>query len=70
MDQSLNFNRALVEKYDRPGSRYTSYPTAPQFLQAFAMDDYQNAVAASNQAVAPKALSLHIHILFCLSLCL
>jgi oxygen-independent coproporphyrinogen-3 oxidase len=69
MDQSLNFNRALVEKYDRPGPRYTSYPTAPQFHQAFAMDDYQSAVAASNRAVAPRSLSLYIHIPFCQSLC-
>ena len=69
MDQSLSFNRALVEKYDRPGPRYTSYPTAPQFHQAFAMDDYHAAAQASNQAAAPKALSLYIHIPFCKSLC-
>ena len=69
MDQSLSFNRALVEKYDRPGPRYTSYPTAPQFHQAFAMDDYHAAAQASNQAAVPKALSLYIHIPFCKSLC-
>ena len=69
MDQSLSFNRALVEKYDRPGPRYTSYPTAPQFHQAFALDDYHAAAQASNQAAAPKALSLYIHIPFCKSLC-
>lgn len=69
MDQSLSFNRALVEKYDRPGPRYTSYPTAPQFHQAFAMDDYHAAAKASNQAAVPKALSLYIHIPFCKSLC-
>ncbi|MEX6503663.1 oxygen-independent coproporphyrinogen III oxidase [Pseudomonas zhanjiangensis] len=69
MAQSLSFNRALVEKYDRPGPRYTSYPTAPQFHQAFAMDDYCSAAAASNQAPQPKPLSLYIHIPFCQSLC-
>lgn len=69
MAQSLSFNRALVEKYDRPGPRYTSYPTAPQFHQAFAMDDYRSAAAASNQAPLPKPLSLYIHIPFCQSLC-
>ena len=69
VDQSLSFNRALVEKYDRPGPRYTSYPTAPQFHQAFALDDYQAAARASNQAALPKALSLYIHIPFCKSLC-
>lgn len=69
MAQSLSFNRALVEKYDRPGPRYTSYPTAPQFHQAFAMDDYRSAAEASNQAPQPKPLSLYIHIPFCQSLC-
>ena len=65
----MTFNRALVEKYDRPGPRYTSYPTAPQFHEAFAEDDYFQAAAASNQAPAPKPLSVYIHIPFCQSLC-
>ncbi len=68
MDSTLTFNRALVEKYDRPGPRYTSYPTAPQFHQAFAEDDYKRAAALSNQAPA-KPLSIYIHIPFCKSLC-
>ena len=69
MDHTLNFNRALVEKYDRPGPRYTSYPTAPQFHSAFAVDDYQSAARASNRVAAPKSLSVYIHIPFCKSLC-
>ena len=69
MPPSLYFNRALVEKYDRPGPRYTSYPTAPQFHQAFAVDDYHAAAQASNQGTEPKSLSLYIHIPFCQSLC-
>ena len=68
MDSTLTFNRALAEKYDRPGPRYTSYPTAPQFHQAFAEDDYKRAAALSNQAPA-KPLSIYIHIPFCKSLC-
>jgi oxygen-independent coproporphyrinogen-3 oxidase len=69
MDQTPSFNRALVEKYDRPGPRYTSYPTAPQFHQAFAIDDYRSAAKESNEAPAPKPLSVYIHIPFCKSLC-
>ena len=69
MDQTPSFNRALVEKYDRPGPRYTSYPTAPQFHQAFAVDDYKNAARQSNEATPPKPLSVYIHIPFCKSLC-
>ena len=63
------FDRALVEKYDRPGPRYTSYPTAPQFHSAFAMDDYQAAATRSNQGAQVKPLSIYIHIPFCKSLC-
>lgn len=69
MTPSFDFNRALVEKYDRPGPRYTSYPTAPQFHQAFAVDDYHRAVTDSNLAPVPKPLSVYIHIPFCKSLC-
>src|SRR5690606_28211932 len=69
MTTSFEFNRALVEKYDRPGPRYTSYPTAPQFHQAFAVDDYQRAASDSNLAAVPKSLSVYIHIPFCKSLC-
>ena len=69
MTTSFDFNRALVEKYDLPGPRYTSYPTAPQFHQAFAVDDYQRAASDSNQATTPKSLSVYIHIPFCKSLC-
>ncbi len=69
MTRSFDFNRALVQKYDLPGPRYTSYPTAPQFHQAFAVDDYQQAAASSNRVATPKPLSLYIHIPFCKSLC-
>ncbi|EXF46680.1 oxygen-independent coproporphyrinogen III oxidase [Pseudomonas sp. BAY1663] len=69
MEQLPSFDRALVEKYDRPGPRYTSYPTAPQFHQAFAVDDYKAAARASNEATPPKPLSVYIHIPFCKSLC-
>lgn len=68
MSESMSFNRALVEKYDRPGPRYTSYPTAPQFHGAFAADDYRQAARSSNRAPA-KPLSVYIHIPFCKSLC-
>ena len=68
MDQLPSFNRALVEKYDRPGPRYTSYPTAPQFHQAFAEDDYRAALRAAIRRSRPP-LSVYIHIPFCKSLC-
>ncbi|MGO2132895.1 MAG: oxygen-independent coproporphyrinogen III oxidase [Halomonas sp.] len=69
MRDTLPFIRPLVEKYDRPGPRYTSYPTAPQFQAAFAEDDYRAAAKRSNQATPPKPLSAYVHIPFCESLC-
>nr|WP_163501102.1 oxygen-independent coproporphyrinogen III oxidase [Halomonas socia] len=69
MHDDLLFDRPLVEKYDRPGPRYTSYPTAPQFHAAFAEDDYRTAAERSNHAETPKPLSVYVHIPFCKSLC-
>ncbi len=69
MRDHLPFDRHLVEKYDRPGPRYTSYPTAPQFHAAFAEDDYRAAAERSNRAASPKPLSAYVHIPFCESLC-
>lgn len=68
MEHMPSFNRALVEKYDRPGPRYTSYPTAPHFHTHFVIDNYKAAAARSNEAPA-KDISLYIHIPFCKSLC-
>ena len=59
----------LLKKYDVYGPRYTSYPTALQFNEAFSESDYIKQAEASNQHVVPKPLSLYIHIPFCKSLC-
>lgn len=63
------FDRTLVKKYDRPGPRYTSYPTAPQFHQNFLEPQYRQAAQESNQPQPLKPLSIYIHIPFCRSLC-
>lgn len=65
----LPFERCLVEKYDRPGPRYTSYPTAPHFHEDFGAADYRQAVLASQQVVQPRPLSVYVHVPFCESLC-
>jgi oxygen-independent coproporphyrinogen-3 oxidase len=58
----------LVRKYDVPGPRYTSYPTAPHFS---ASCDRQSLLAEIAQDNADPALplSLYVHIPFCESLC-
>jgi len=69
MSDSLPFQRSLVEKYDRPGPRYTSYPTAPHFSDGFGIADYRAAVDASQAVAEPRPLSVYVHVPFCESLC-
>lgn len=58
----------LLRKYDRPGPRYTSYPTAPMWRDDVAVEDYQGALRrASARPEAP--LALYVHIPFCEKRC-
>lgn len=63
------FDADLLRRYDRPGPRYTSYPTAPQFATGFGEADVRAAVVASNGDPIPRRLSLYVHVPFCLSPC-
>lgn len=63
------FDAAMLRKYDRPGPRYTSYPTAPQFSAAFGEGDLRMAAKAGNGDPIPRRLSLYVHIPFCASPC-
>lgn len=61
----------LLSRFDVAGPRYTSYPTADRFVEAFTATDYRQAlVQRSAVPAAPaKPLSLYVHIPFCESLC-
>ena len=37
------FNQELIQRYDKSGPRYTSYPTAVQFHEGFTESDYRQA---------------------------
>lgn len=63
----LEFDRDLINKYDIPCPRYTSYPTALQFTDKFSYKDYLNMVEISN--TVNKPLSLYVHLPFCATLC-
>ncbi|MES9855449.1 MAG: oxygen-independent coproporphyrinogen III oxidase [Sedimenticola sp.] len=67
MDQSLVFDLSLINKYDYSGPRYTSYPTAPQFHEAFGESEYRDTARRSNEKGSP--LSLYFHIPFCDTIC-
>ena len=62
-----NFDAELLRRHDRPGPRYTSYPTAPQFHDGFGQQQLQAAAARSNASGRP--LSLYVHVPFCTSPC-
>lgn len=61
----------LLRQYDVSGPRYTSYPTADRFVEAFNADDYSQALTQRRSGPAALALplSLYVHIPFCESLC-
>src|SRR5271170_5316202 len=59
---------AVLEKYNRPGPRYTSYPTAPVWKDDIGPGDLEKFYAQADAKRTP--LSLYMHIPFCESLCL
>jgi oxygen-independent coproporphyrinogen-3 oxidase len=61
----------LLRRFDVSGPRYTSYPTADRFVEAFTPDDYEQALKLRRTGVAAvgRPLSLYVHIPFCESLC-
>ena len=63
----LIFDKALIQRYDKVGPRYTSYPTAVQFSESFSADDYRRLALSSNRDHNP--LSLYFHIPFCDTVC-
>jgi oxygen-independent coproporphyrinogen III oxidase len=58
---------ALIKKYDRPGPRYTSYPTAPEWTDAFGAPEYERHLARANGDAGP--LSVYVHLPFCREMC-
>ncbi|MBQ0959443.1 oxygen-independent coproporphyrinogen III oxidase [Ideonella sp. 4Y11] len=62
----------LLQRFDVPGPRYTSYPTADRFVEAFTGEDYRRALqqrADGAQVGGKKPLSVYVHIPFCESVC-
>lgn len=61
------FDAALIAKYDKPGPRYTSYPTALLFRDGFPLE--QAADLLAEQGSPGEAVSLYVHVPFCHQLC-
>lgn len=65
--QPIQFDREMLLKYDRPGPRYTSYPTAPHFEDGFGHAEYTRLLERSAESGRP--LSLYVHVPFCAHRC-
>jgi len=63
--QEIDFKKFV--KYSKPGPRYTSYPTAPEFSQNFSYDEYIELLKNINTQDNP--LSIYVHLPFCRSAC-
>jgi oxygen-independent coproporphyrinogen-3 oxidase len=68
MRQELSVDEEFVNRYNRPGPRYTSYPTAPVWTDSFGPNEYETAIALADHKKSP--VSLYMHLPFCESLCL
>ena len=63
--QQIVWDQAILDKYNYSGPRYTSYPTALEFHEAFTVSDYDMACTQYPE----RPLSLYVHIPFCHKLC-
>ncbi|MGB9469371.1 MAG: oxygen-independent coproporphyrinogen III oxidase [Candidatus Acidiferrum sp.] len=68
MQQELSVGEEFVNRYNRPGPRYTSYPTAPVWVDTFGPAEYETAIEEADRKASP--VSLYMHLPFCESLCL
>jgi oxygen-independent coproporphyrinogen-3 oxidase len=59
----------LIRRLNRNGPRYTSYPTADRFVEAFDAETYRSWVARRNIGGIRRALSIYVHLPFCSTLC-
>ena len=64
-------NKSLIDKYNIPGPRYTSYPTVPFWDEAnFTSDRWEGSVVkAFSESNEEEGISIYIHLPFCEALC-
>ena len=61
----------LIRRFDISGPRYTSYPTADRFVEAYGDSDYMQVLNQRKEGLitTKQPLSIYVHIPFCESLC-
>ena len=65
----LLIDPVLIRKYDTPGPRYTSYPTADRFVEAFRETELRQWLDRRTIGGLSRPLSLYVHVPFCATLC-
>jgi len=68
--ETLSVSAELLDRHNVPGPRYTSYPTAPEWMDSFGPEDYERAFEESNACRPARPISLYMHLPFCERLCL
>lgn len=68
-DLPLEVDLDLIRRMDRNGPRYTSYPTADRFVDAFGPETYRSWVVRRNIGGVCRALSIYVHLPFCSTIC-
>ena len=66
---TIQFDRSLIAGLPANGPRYTSYPTADRFHDAFRQPEYHNTLRDTLAGQPEKPLSLYLHIPFCNTIC-
>jgi oxygen-independent coproporphyrinogen-3 oxidase len=67
--QECIFDPQLLRRFDVSGPRYTSYPTADRFVEAYTAETYVSWLQRRNVGGIAKPLSLYVHIPFCNTIC-
>ncbi|MDP2808868.1 MAG: oxygen-independent coproporphyrinogen III oxidase [Rhodocyclaceae bacterium] len=67
--QELVFDPQVIRRFDVNGPRYTSYPTADRFVEAFDADAYRSWLGRRTIGGISRPLSLYVHIPFCNTIC-
>lgn len=66
---ALDVDLELIGRLDRNGPRYTSYPTADRFVEAYSPERHASWAARRNLGGVQRALSLYVHLPFCSNVC-
>ncbi|HKO88647.1 MAG TPA: oxygen-independent coproporphyrinogen III oxidase [Burkholderiales bacterium] len=67
--QDLVLDAELLSRFDKPGPRYTSYPTADRFVSAYDAEAHRATLEGLRLRGKRRALSLYVHLPFCNTVC-